>query len=131
MIVDSSAVIALIAGEPAAPRLSATLAKSPASAMSAASYVECAIVLQARGGQALVRRLDALLRIAGVRIEPVTVSQAQIAVQAFHQFGRGSGSAARLNFGDCFTYALAAETGEPLLYVGDDFDATDLVSALS
>ncbi len=129
MIVDSSAIIALIAEEAESPRLREVLIDAASSAISAANYVECAIVLHSRGGQALVRRLDALLAAAGIRIEAVSAEHARLAVQAYQQFGRGFGSTARLNFGDCFAYALAAQTGEPLLFVGDDFTATDLTPA--
>jgi ribonuclease VapC len=76
------------------------------------------------------RRFDDLFRAAELLIEPVTESQARIAREAYHDFGKGSGHPAALNFGDCFAYALAKSAGEPLLFKGDDFTRTDLASAL-
>jgi ribonuclease VapC len=76
------------------------------------------------------RRLDDLLRAAGLAVEPVTEAQARIAREAYRDFGKGSGHPAQLNFGDCFAYALAKVTGEPLLFKGNDFSQTDIASAL-
>ena len=78
----------------------------------------------------LSRRVDELLEILAIGIEPVTVEQARIARQAYKDFGRGSGHPARLNFGDCFAYALAKDKGQPLLYKGNHFSHTDVRSAL-
>jgi ribonuclease VapC len=75
------------------------------------------------------RRLDDLIRAAGITIEPVTEVQARLARDAYRDFGRGSGHPARLNFGDCFSYALARDTGDPLLFKGDDFSRTDIQPA--
>lgn len=92
--------------------------------MSAAGYLEAAIVLdRAADG---VSGLDEFLEASGIQIEPVTPQQARIARQAYARYGRGSGHPASLNFGDCFSYALAKEKGLPLLYKGDDFVQTDL-----
>ena len=75
------------------------------------------------------RRLDELIKFGGIEIRPVSVEQGRLARAAYRDFGRGSGHAAKLNFGDCFAYALAAETGEPLLFKGLEFPATDIKSA--
>ncbi len=98
--------------------------------MSAANYLESGIVTDRADDPRLGRKLDALLVEAAITIEPVTPEQARIARAAHRDFGRGSGSPARLNFGDCFAYALAIDRNEPLLYKGDDFGHTDVRSAL-
>jgi ribonuclease VapC len=89
--------------------------------VSAANYLEAAIVIDGSRDPIASRRFDDLLREGGIAIEPVTEEQAKVAREAYRDFGRGSGHAARLNFGDCFAYALAKTTGEPLLFKGDDF----------
>lgn len=98
--------------------------------MAAAGYVESAVVVDSRRDPVASRRFDELMRRTGIETVAVTPEQATIARQAYRDFGRGSGSPARLNFGDCFAYALASVTGQPLLYKGDDFSHTDLVAAL-
>lgn len=99
--------------------------------MSAANLVEVAIVVERRLGTTAVRRMDVLLeQVWGVQIEPVSVEHARIARAAYRDFGKGSGHPAQLNFGDCFAYALAIETDQPLLFVGDDFTHTDVRVAL-
>ena len=97
--------------------------------MSAATYVEAGIVADTRG-PLLGRALDEVLADFDIEVEPLTAEQARIARQAYRDYGRGSGHAANLNFGDCFSYALAAAEREPLLFVGDDFGHTDIRSAL-
>jgi ribonuclease VapC len=97
--------------------------------MSAGSYLEAAIVIDAWGDAILTRRLDQLIVEAGILIEPVTLEQARIGRAAYIDFGKGSRQPAQLNFGDCFAYALAKVTAEPLLFVGRDFSRTDLRSA--
>ncbi len=97
--------------------------------MSAPSYVETAIVMVTRSGPAALEKLDHLLADLGVEIVPFAHDEAAAAVQAYRRYGKGSGHPAGLNFGDCFTYALAKLRGEPVLYKGDDFSRTDLVSA--
>jgi ribonuclease VapC len=97
--------------------------------MSAASYLETSIVLDSRRDPIMSTGLDELIEDVGIVIEQVTAEQAKIARQAYRDFGKGSGHPANLNFGDCFTYALAREKREPLLYKGDDFGHTDLRSA--
>jgi len=129
LIVDTSALIAILRGEPDATRFIQALAAATRPRMSAASYLETAVVVDANRDPVLSRRLDDLLAAAAVSVEPVTREQADIARQAYRDFGKGSGHAAGLNFGDCFSYALARATGEPLLYKGDDFSKTDVSSA--
>lgn len=129
MIVDSSAIIAILKGEPDADRFTRALLASSSTRMAAATLVEICIVADAFG-PIVSARLDELLREAGIMIETVTPSHAVLARAAHRDYGRGSGHPARLNFGDCFSYALAKATGEPLLYKGDDFAHTDIRSAL-
>ena len=129
MIVDTSAIVALMLGEPQAPEIARLLADGPAR-MSAATLVELHAVAAHRMSVVQQRRLERLLVEAEVEFVPFTEEQARVAGQALRDFGRGSGHPARLNLGDAYSYALAASTGEPLLFVGDDFTHTDLVSAL-
>jgi ribonuclease VapC len=97
--------------------------------VSAASYLETSIVLDKHRDPVLSAKLDGLMELAKMVIEPVTAEQAKIARQAYRDYGRGSGHPANLNFGDCFSYALARDKREPILYKGDDFVHTDLRSA--
>ncbi len=129
MIVDSSALVAVALGEPGAERLARLMDRTPDLSMSVATWLESGIVLDARSVHA-GERLDDLVTELAVAIVPVTPTLARVARSAHRRFGRGSGSRARLNFGDCFSYALAVTTGEPLLFVGDDFTHTDVRSAL-
>ncbi len=130
MIVDSSALVAILTEEPDHTVLISRLSRSIENRLSAATYVECSIVIDGRRSPILSGRLDELLATHSVTIEPVTETQARIARQAYRDFGRGSGHPANLNFGDCFAYALAKDLGEPLLYKGDDFGHTDIRNAL-
>jgi ribonuclease VapC len=97
--------------------------------MSAANYLEAGIVVDANRNPLLSRRLDDLLVQTEIEVEPVTREQAEIARAAYRDFGKGSGHPAGLNFGDCFAYALAKSTREPLLFKGDDFSRTDVAVA--
>jgi ribonuclease VapC len=99
--------------------------------MSAATFVETAAVIDRLRDPVQSRRLDALIREAEIGIEPLTEAQAVIARQAFRDFGKGSGHPAKLNFGDCFFYALAKSLNQPLLFKGGDFSQTDVKSARS
>ena len=121
MIVDTSAIVAMLQLEPEATAMLRLLSVSGNISMSAATYLECGIVIDGAKDPKASANLDALLRDLRIAIEPVTAEQARIARQAYRDFGKGSGHPARLNFGDCFAYALATERGEPLLYKGDDF----------
>ena len=129
MIVDTSALVAIIADEPEAERLLRALASAGSVQMSAATHVECGIVIDNRAGAATRRRFDDLLTTLDVEIAALTPQQARLAREAHRDFGRGSGSPARLNLGDCFSYALAADLGDELLFIGDDFAATDIARA--
>jgi ribonuclease VapC len=127
MIVDTSAVIAVLKEESDAPRfLRALTLSAEAKRMSAANYLEAAIVVDANRNPLLSRRLDELIVQTEIMAEPVTLEQANIARAAYRDFGRGSGHPAQLNFGDCFAYALAKSMREPLLFKGDDFVHTDV-----
>ncbi|WP_342372190.1 type II toxin-antitoxin system VapC family toxin [Propioniciclava soli] len=129
MIVDSSALMAIVNDEPDAERVLACAVGGPRR-MSAATWVEVGIVADARSSARHGERIDAILDQLRIEIVPVSVRQAEVARLAYRRFGRGSGSAARLNFGDCFSYALSVTSGEPLLFVGDDFAHTDVASVL-
>lgn len=127
MIVDTSAVIAILLGEPEAEDLIEALADAPSSRMSTASYVEAAVVVDGNRNPVLSARFDELMN--DIEVVPLTREHANAARQAYRDFGRGSGHPARLNLGDCFAYALARASGEPLLFKGDDFPHTDLTPA--
>jgi ribonuclease VapC len=130
MIVDSSAIVAIVRNEPERAEFLAALADSAANRLSAANYLEAAIVVDGSRDPALSRYLEDFLQATEMVIEPVTERQARMAREAYRDFGRGSGHPANLNFGDCFAYALAKDAGEPLLYKGADFSHTDVRSAL-
>jgi len=130
MIIDTSALLAILRDEPEAASLAKAIAADSSRRISAVSYVEAAVVIDASRDPVASRKFDELLREARFVIEPVTESQARIAREAYRDFGKGSGHAARLNFGDCFAYALAKDSAEPLLFKGSDFKRTDLSSVL-
>jgi len=125
MILDSSSVIAVLSDEPDAERYIGAISRAAVCRMSAGNFIELGIVIEAQHGPEVSRQCDALLRRAGMVIEPVTVEQAYLARQAFIDFGKGRHPAG-LNFGDCFAYALAKATGESLLFKGPDFSKTDI-----
>lgn len=131
MIVDTSAVIAILRGERDADRYENALAQAAGPLISAGTYIETAIVVDSNRDPVLSGRLDDLLATARVEVEPVTRRQAEIARRAYRDFGKGSGHPAGLNFGDCFAYALSRVTGKPILYKGDDFARTDVKAALA
>lgn len=126
MIIDTSALIAVLFAEPEGPELFRTIRGADGAAMSAASLLEFWIVTDGRGTATQRRLADRYRRELGIHAVPVTASQVEIARDAYREFGRGSGHPAQLNFGDCFSYALAIEQDEPLLWVGDDFGHTDV-----
>ncbi len=130
MIVDTSAIVAMLQLEPEATAMLRILSKDRDAIMSAANYLECGIVIDSAKDSKASANLDALIRDLGIGIEPVTAEQARIARQAYRDFGKGSGHPAKLNFGDCFAYALATERGEALLYKGDDFGHAGLVKVV-
>jgi len=133
MILDTSALIAILRLEKEAPefaRIIEIAAKSAAHPrMSAVSYVEAGAVIDGSKDPIASRRFDELIEAAQIAIESVTEAQARIARQAYRDFGKTSGHPAKLNFGDCFAYALAKSKAEPLLFKGQDFSRTDVKSA--
>ena len=129
MIVDSSALVAIVRDESDAVDYATALAEAPAAAISAVNWMEAAIVVDSARDPAASRRFDELVRLARLEVVAVTSEQATTARQAYRDFGKGSGHRAGLNFGDCFAYALASTTGRPLLFKGNDFTHTDLRSA--
>jgi len=131
VIIDSSAIVAILRKEPEGPAFAEVIEKAFSCRMSAANFLETAIVIDTMREPLVTHRFDDMLMQSRIAIEPVTAEQARIAREAFRDFGRGSGHPARLNFGDCFAYALARVTGEPLLFKGNDFSHTDLRSALA
>jgi ribonuclease VapC len=129
MILDSSSLVAILAEEPEAELYIQAISRAPRCRISAGNFIELSIVIESQFDIEVVQQCDALFRRIGIVIEPVTVEQAHLARQAFHDFGRGRHPPG-LNFGDCFAYALAKVTGEPLLFKGNDFKKTDIVPAL-
>ena len=127
MTVDTSAVVAVLLDEDEAPAISQAMSLAPRLRMSAATYVECGVVIDAFKDPILSRRLDSYLRYSAILNQSVTEGLARTARAAYRDYGRGSGHPAKLNFGDCFSYALAKDYDEPLLCKGNDFRQTDLI----
>jgi len=130
MIIDSSALIALVRDEPDAALYARTIEQARPRRISAANFLEAAVVVDGSRDPIASRRFDEMISVAEIEISPVTEGQARLAREAYRDFGKGSGHPAQLNFGDCFAYALAKSTGEPLLFKGADFGRTDVPSAL-
>jgi len=130
MIVDSSAIVAILKQEPDWRIFAATLDASEEIFLSVGTYLEISVVIGRLNDPVMNRQIDELMEEFSILIEPFTEEQARIARQAYRDFGKGSGHRANLNFGDCFAYALARVKREPLLYKGDDFVHTDLKAAL-
>jgi len=128
MIVDSSAMLAILLEEPEGHLFDVSIVRSSVCRMSAANLLEVSMILQSRRGSDGVRDLDLLIVRFGIEIAPFTESQARLARLAFERYGRGRHSA-QLNFGDCIAYALAKEMGEELLFKGTDFAQTDIDAA--
>jgi ribonuclease VapC len=128
MIIDTSAVVAILYRESEAEAFAQLIHDADTCRMSVANYVELSIVLENQLGPEGTRQAEAFFRRAGITIDPVTLEQGEFARQAFLDFGRGRRKAG-LNYGDCFAYALAKATGEPLLFKGDDFCETDIPQA--
>jgi ribonuclease VapC len=129
MVIDTSVVVAILLGEPELTAFTRLITHAPTVRLSAASYVEAAMVLEHRALSIPKRVLDEFVKEFGVQIEPVTEEHARLAADAFRKYGKGHHKAA-LNYGDCFTYALAKATREPLLFKGNDFSKTDLPPAV-
>ena len=128
MIVDSSAVVAILLSEADADHLSNKLTGAPRLRMSAATYLEVSIVMENKGGPRAGYELDDFIANTEIEIVSLTLEQAEAARVAWRRFGKGN-HPARLNFGDCFSYALAKTSGEPLLFKGNDFAQTDIEPA--
>jgi ribonuclease VapC len=126
VIVDTSAIVAIVNGEPEAMAFERILSQAPVVRISAATLVELAIVTDRLHDPIPVGLVDRLLEDLGLVVEPLTERQARIAREAHRRYGRGTGHAARLNTGDCFSYALARDLDEPLLFKGSDFLLTDI-----
>jgi ribonuclease VapC len=131
VIIDTSAIVAILRSEHDADRYATALASATEPVMSAGTYLETAVVVDANRDPVLSGRLDDLFAVARVDIAPVTEEHAKIARQAYRVFGKGSGHPAGLNFGDCFAYALSRATARPLLFKGDDFGHTDVEPAIT
>jgi ribonuclease VapC len=131
VIVDSSALVAILKREPERAAYSALLETTRDVRISAATYFETCIVIDSLRQPTMSRALDDLVERSRIAIEPVTAEQAKIAREAYRDYGKGSGHPAGLNFGDCFSYALARDKREPMLWKGDDFGHTDLRSAMN
>ncbi len=129
MIIDSSAILAVLFDEPDAAIYASAIASASSCRISAASYVETSVVVESQSPAAGGRQFDTFMRRAGITIEPVTEEQALLARQAYADYGKGRHPAG-LNFGDCFSYALAKAFREPLLFKGNDFSRTDVEAAL-
>jgi ribonuclease VapC len=127
MVIDTSALVAMLTSEPEAERFEAAVEADPALLMSTASYLETAIVIEHRFGEPGGRELDLWLHRAAVDLVAVHAQQADVARVAYRKYGKGRHRAG-LNYGDCFAYALAKISGEPLLLKGDDFPHTDITA---
>jgi ribonuclease VapC len=125
MVIDTSALLAILQGEPERRAFNEAIEAADSRSLSAASFVEVSIVIEARFGAEGVSHLDRLLERAEVEVVPVDLEQGRLARLAFSRFGKGRHEAA-LNFGDCFSYALAQVLGEPLLFKGEEFSRTDV-----
>jgi ribonuclease VapC len=129
MIVDTSAIIAILAKEPDAESYIQAISSASQCRMSGGSFIELSIVIETQFSPEVLQQCDALFRRVGIVIEPVTENLAYIARQAFHDYGKGRHPAG-LNFGDCFAYSLSKHLGEPLLFKGRDFKKTDVACAI-
>lgn len=125
MVIDTSVFLAVLRNEPDRQALVDAIEAAAVRRTSAATLVEASMVVESRWGAEGLRCLDRLIETAGIEVVPVDLAQARIARQAFSDFGKGRHPAA-LNYGDCFVYALARQTGEPLLSKGNDFPRTDV-----
>lgn len=129
MIIDTSAVLAILLGEPEREKYLEAILQSDQSFISAVTYVELSIICMSKGDALSVRLAEQFLKKVNIETAPVSVQQAVIAKEAYRDFGKGKHKAA-LNLGDCFSYALAKEKDLPLLYKGEDFSKTDVQNAI-
>jgi ribonuclease VapC len=125
MVVDTSAIVAILQEEPGFEVLLDKLADAPSRSITAVNYMEASIVLITLRGHLAESDLDSFLVDAAIHVIPISVTLAQLAREAFRLYGKGR-HPAKLNLGDCFSYALAKQTGEPLLFKGNDFSRTDV-----
>ncbi len=125
MVIDTSALVAILTNEPDAPTMEAAIERDPVRLVSAATLVEASIVIEARFGEVGGRELDLLVHKAQIEIVAFDQEQAELARDAYRTYGKGRHPAG-LNYGDCFSYALSLARGEPLLYKGNDFDKTPI-----
>jgi len=128
VILDTSALIAVLYGEPERARFAQLIHDAESCRVSVVSFVELSMVVECQLGSDAERQIHTLFRRAGIIVEPVSVEHGHLARQAFLDYGKGRHKAG-LNFGDCFSYALAKATGEPLLFKGNDFSLTDIATA--
>ena len=131
MVIDSSALIALLVGEPETADFVLAIAAASTRVVSAPTYLETAIVMLARSGPQAPEKFDRLLLDLEIEVVAFTRDLAVLAIAAYRQYGKGTGHAAGLNFGDCVSYALAKLRNEPLMFKGDDFSRTDLEVAVA
>lgn len=127
MVIDTSALLAILLGEPEGEEFSRLIAKDPKRLVSSLTALEAAIVIHSRKGASGVRELDLLLHSAGVTIVSLDTDQVLLARSAYEKYGKGHHPAA-LNLGDCCSYALSFSSGEPLLFKGNDFSRSDVIS---
>lgn len=130
MILDTSAILAILRNEPESVQFAEAIENVADRRISAVSYIEAAAVIDSSRDPIASRRFDEFVRVSAATIEPVTEAHARIAREAYRDFGKGSGHPAKLNFGDCFVYALAKDKGEAVLFKGNDFSQTDVQSAI-
>ena len=130
MVIDTSALLAILQNEPERSAYNRAIELADTRTLSTASFVELSMVIESRYGPEGTRDLDLFLSRANIELIPVSSDQAYVALQAFRQYGKGRHPAG-LNFGDCFSYALAKSLGEPLLFKGNDFSQTDLTQAVT
>lgn len=129
MVLDTSALVAILGDEPERRVFNELIEAATATSISAANLLEARMVLFARSGDNAVSSLDAFVLKSGMTVMEVSPRMADIAFDAYRRFGKGTGHAAALNYGDCFSYALAKHLGAPLLFKGDDFSRTDVRAA--
>lgn len=131
IVLDTSALVAILSDEPERRAFNERIAEASEVRISAANLLEARIVLFARHGEDAVRDLDAFLLRSGTTVVEVSPRDADLAFDAYRRYGRGTGHPARLNYGDCFSYALAQQSGAPLLFKGHNFSQTDIPAAAS
>ena len=129
MVVDSSALVAILRGEPESEEFTRAILASPSAAIAAPNFLESGIVLERASGVSVAGKLRLYIEAIGLEVVPFGAEHVDAALEAYRRFGKGSGHPARLNIGDCFAYALSRVRNAPLLYKGDDFAQTDVASA--